>query len=59
MYTLCKLVPSRTEILIDKFQSGERKSEIFEHQENYLNNKNVDYGHNQYLSLNTRKIYLK
>lgn len=59
MYALCKLVPSRTEILIDQFQSGQRKCEIFEHHENYLNNKNVDYGHNQYLNLNTRKIYLK
>ncbi len=59
MYTLCKLVPSRTEIFIKKFQRGLRENEVFEYEEDYINNKNIDYGHQQYLNLNSRKIYLK
>lgn len=59
MHTLCKLVPSRTEIFIQKFQRGERESEVFEYEEDYINYENVDYGHQQFMNLNSRKIYLK
>jgi len=59
MYSFSKLVPLRTEIFIKKFQRGLRKSEVFEYEKDYMNNENVDYGHQQYLNLNSRKIYLK
>jgi len=59
MYTTCKLVPGRTEILIEEFRHGQRENEVFEFHEDYLNNENVDYGHKQYLSLNSRKIFIK
>lgn len=59
MYGMCKLIPHRTEIIIKKFKSGQRQCEIFEYKKDSLNNENVDYDHNQYLSLKSRKIYLK
>jgi len=59
MYASSKLVPSRTEIIIKNFQSGKRESEVFEYLKEYVNKKNVDYGHQQYLVLNSRKIYVK
>jgi hypothetical protein len=58
MYGICKLMPDRTEIIIKKFKSGQRECEIFEYEKDYLNNKNVDYDRNQYLSLKSIKIYL-
>ncbi|WP_408040534.1 hypothetical protein [Tenacibaculum amylolyticum] len=59
MYSLCKLAPGRTEIIVKKFEAGQRKCEVFEYQKDYLSKKNVDYGRNQYLNLKSRKIFLK
>lgn len=59
MYSSCKLIPHRTEIIVKKFKSGQRDCEIFEYENDYFNNENVDYNRNQYLNLNSRKIYLK
>jgi len=59
MYGLCPLVPSRTEIIIDTFKSGQRKCEVFEYEKDYVDAEHTDYGRKQHLSLKSRKVFLK
>ena len=58
MYTNCPLEAGKADIIVDKFQKGERESEIYNATEIYSDNKNIDYGWSQNGEFSTIKIYI-
>lgn len=58
MYTNCPLAPRKVDVIVDKFQKGERKYEIYNTREIYSDNKNFDYGPDQNYEFSKIKIYI-
>ena len=58
MFVDCPLKSGKADIIVDKFQNGEREYEIYNTSEIYGDNKNIDYGREQKLQFSTIKIYI-
>lgn len=53
------IAQTRTEIIIEKFKAGQKKTEIFEYERDYIEHEGNIKSYNQGLNLNKRMIYLK
>jgi hypothetical protein len=58
MFTSCPLTAGKADIMVEKFQKGERECAIYNPTEIYNDNKYIDYGWEQKREFSTIKIYI-